>query len=154
MGRFMALFVVLCAAAACRAERAGGRQERRARLGGPCDYAEYPGEAAIVSVEQTERSREQKQAAGGPGYEGYEIRFRFTPASTVEPEWARRAAERDHIFQLANSWYPGPRYLEKYGITEGKRYSCTLQVITRGTCTPILFDIAGLPRDDYFESGR
>ena len=51
-----------------------------------------------------------------------------------------------------NSWYPGPRFLERYGIAAGKSFACTLNVISQGTCTPTVFDFQGIDRADYFES--
>ena len=51
-----------------------------------------------------------------------------------------------------NSWYPGPRFLERYGIAAGKSFACTLNVISQGTCTPAVFDFQGIDRADYFES--
>jgi hypothetical protein len=124
------------------------------QAGGPCEYAEYRGTATITSVGQTERSREQATNVGGAGYEGYEVWFRFSPEAELREEWARPAAEREHPFCLMNSWYPGPRYIEKYGIKKGRSYRCTLRVITRGTCTPTIFDFPEIRRDDYFESAR
>jgi len=51
-----------------------------------------------------------------------------------------------------NSWYPGPRFLERYGIAAGKSFACTLNVISQGTCTPAVFDFQGIDRADYFET--
>jgi len=124
------------------------------RVGGPCEYAEYRGTATITSVEQTERSRQQVGNVGGAGYEGYEVWFRFAPEADIREEWARPAAGKEHPLCLMNSWYPGPRYLEKYGIKKGRSYNCTLKVITRGTCTPTIFEFPEIRRDDYFESAR
>ena len=136
-----------------KAAGVGPSAERR-RVGGPCEYAEYRGTAMIARVEQTERSREQARNVGGAGYEGYEIWFRFTPEADIREEWARPAAGKEHLLCLMNSWYPGPRYLEKYGIKKGRSYRCTLMVITKGTCTPTIFEFPEISRDDYFESAR
>jgi hypothetical protein len=122
------------------------------RAGGPCKYSEYAGTATITRVEQTERSRRQAKNVGGAGYEGYEVWFRFTPASEIREEWARPAAGREHPFTLMNSWYPGPHYIQKYDIKPGLECRCVMKVITKGTCTPIMFDFPGIRRDDYFES--
>jgi len=136
-----------------RAADAGPPAEER-RVGGPCEYAEYRGTATITRVAQTESSRQQVKSVGGAGYEGYEVWFRFAPASDIREEWARPAAGRAHLLCLMNSWYPGPRYLERYGIKAGRTHSCTLKVITRGTCTPTVFEFPEIRRDDYFESAR
>lgn len=126
----------------------------RLRAGGPCEYHDYAGTATIVRVEQTETSRRQAKNVGGAGYEGYEVWFRFEPASEIGEEWARPAAGKEHRLSLMNSWYPGPRYLQKYGIKPGLKCSCVLKAITKGTCTPIIFDFPEIKRDDYFESAR
>ncbi len=134
-----------------RAQSAGPTAEERL-MGGPCEYADYRGTATITRVVQTENSCQQAKSMGGPGYEGYEVWFRFAPAADIREEWARPAAGREHLFSLMNSWYPGPRYLESYGIKTGSTHNCMLKVITRGTCTPTIFEFPGIRRDDYFES--
>ncbi|MHC1632007.1 MAG: ABC transporter substrate-binding protein [Methanotrichaceae archaeon] len=59
---------------------------------------------------------------------------------------------REYLLQLCNSWYPGPRFLEKYNITEGAIFGCTLSLITKGTCSPIVFKFDEIDNCDYFES--
>ena len=132
----------------------GGLPAEKLRVGGPCEYREYLGTATITRVEQTEASRRQAQNVGGAGYEGYEVWFRFEPASEIREEWARSAVGKEHLLSLMNSWYPGPRYLQKYGIKPGLKCQCVLKVITKGTCTPSIFDFPAIKRDDYFESSR
>lgn len=56
-----------------------------------------------------------------------------------------------HQLRLKNSWYPGPRFIKKYAIAPGKSFACTLRIITRGTCTPILFDLPKIDTADYSE---
>jgi hypothetical protein len=124
------------------------------RVGGPCEYNKYEGTATITRVEQTEKSSRQAKNVGGAGYEGYEVWFRFTPASEIREEWARPAAGRENRFTLMNGWYPGPKYLRKYGIKSGLKCRCVMKVIRKGTCTPIIFDFPGIKRDDYFESPK
>ncbi len=48
--------------------------------------------------------------------------------------------------------YPGPQFLEKYGIGVGKVFDCYLKVIIKGTCTPMLFEFPSIRLDDYFEN--
>lgn len=123
-------------------------------LGGPCEYRSYQGTATMTRIEKTERSRAQKENTGGPGYEGYEIWFRFSTAEPIEEKWAAKSAGKEHIFLLSNSWHPGRRYIEKYALLTGAEYPCSMKVITRGTCTPVIFEFPTLKRDDYFESRR
>jgi hypothetical protein len=42
----------------------------------------------------------------------------------------------------------GRACIEKFDIRPGKRIGCTLKVITRGTCTPILFEFPSLTSGD------
>jgi hypothetical protein len=124
------------------------------KIGGPCVYSSYPGVAKITRIEKTDASREQAETIGGPGYEGYEVWFAFKTDQEIKEKWARDTVEREHLFQLDNSWYPGPQYLEKYGFKVNKTYDCTLNVITKGTCSPTVFKFSKINTHDYFESER
>lgn len=122
------------------------------KTGGECSYVSYPGVATITRIAKTDESRTQATIEGGPGYEGYEIWFLFNTGQEIKKEWARKSIEKEHLFLLANSWYPGQRYIEKYHLTPGNSYPCTLQVISRGTCTPLIFKFAEPVMNDYFEA--
>jgi|LGVF01.2.fsa_nt_gb hypothetical protein len=119
--------------------------------GGCCTYISYEGSAQIMRVSQTPASVTQYKILGGPGYEGYEVWFRFTTQQNI-PHGVRKEISREQLFTLKNSWYVGPRYLEKYGIETGKAYPCKLKVIKEGTCTPIVFEFDAIDSGDYFES--
>jgi len=157
--RLLALSIgtlLLTCALACEGKAAENRgavaSERR--FGGPCEYADYEGTATITRVEKTEQSSGQAKSPGGPGYEGYEVWFRFGTDQEVRQEFARPKTSGEQLFKLANSWHPGERYIKKYGVEPGKSYRCVFKVITKGTCTPTIFDMTGLKKDDYFESSR
>jgi hypothetical protein len=98
------------------------------RVGGPCTYKQYKGEAEIVLVTQRQ---------GTPGE--YEIKFSFHPQETIQEEFARVEGKQWLIVQKDSS-YPKENFLTQYGIKAGKRLPCNLKVITKGTCTPVLFD--------------
>lgn len=98
------------------------------RVGGLCSYKQYRGEAEIVSV--TPRP-------GGTGE--YEIKFAFHPQETIQEEFVRTEGKQWSIVQKDSS-YPREDFLMRYGIKTGKRLPCYLKVITKGTCTPVLFD--------------
>jgi hypothetical protein len=123
-----------------------------APLGGGCEYVEIPGTASIDSIEKTPVSAEQATTGGGPGYEGFEIRYTFTPSEPITDADIQAWAKQEHTLQLANSWYPGPRYVEKYGLTKGATLNAVLRVQTAGTCTPYVVDFPDLDLTDYFES--
>jgi len=115
--------------------------------GGPCEYKSYPGRAEIISVARIELPRGHP----GPPHDTYEVWFRFIPDHPIA-ESHGRVDGKPQLLTLANSWHPGPRFLEKYGIAPGRVFPCNLKVITRGTCSPRVFEFPGIDRGDYFES--
>ena len=121
--------------------------------GSPCDYDSFPGHVRITRIAKTDASRAQKEVVGGPGYEGYEVWFRFAP---VEPILTHAdfsgLLEREHLLTLRNGWYPGPRYLEKYGLEPDKEISSVLKIIRTGVCQPTMFELDGIEAADYFET--
>ncbi|MCQ8903348.1 MAG: hypothetical protein NQU42_04570 [Methanothrix sp.] len=125
-------------------------------VGGPCEYDMYNGTATICSVMQTNESAGQALVTGGPGYAGYEVRYTFIPSEDL-PVWVsdhlNQSGNCSLLLQLCNSWYPGPAFLEKYNITEGAVFQATLRAIRSGTCTPVVIELEGVDRCDYFESG-
>ncbi len=151
--RYCMLFVLIALGAMCccsTMEEKMSNEGTGFSQGGPCTYASYEGRAEIVRVTQTRTSRAQSTVIGGPGYQGYEVWFRFVPKSanrSIEP-----IAGREHLFTLRNGWYAGPRYLEKYGIQPGEKYPCILKLIEKGTCAPVVFEFETIDSRDYFES--
>lgn len=126
--------------------------------GGQCSYEKFRGIGRIISIHQTELS---KQQAGSSGYEGFEVKFRFTPVepSNIENvKWVKNIQEdildREYTLLLTNSWYPGQKYLEKYGIVENATFDGELRLITQGTCSPIEFSFDAIDTTDYFETKR
>jgi hypothetical protein len=106
-------------------------------VGGPCEYRSYPGHAEIVSVAPMEAPA---AAAGGR----FDVNFRFIPDGPVEEPLGKSALERTFSLLPDRELSPDSVFMERFDIRPGKRYSCTLKVITRGTCTPILFDFPSL----------
>jgi hypothetical protein len=123
------------------------------RIGGPCTFDKHSGKATITKIVKTEESKAQAKNEGGPAYEGYEIWFTFIPDKPVPANWRENVA-KPQLYQLMNSWYPGDEYIKKYDIKVGKQYPATLSIIKTGTCSPIIFELQGLDRIDYFESQR
>ena len=128
----------------------GAPAEARMLIGGSCAYRDVPGKATIVSVEKTAASRAQAKTGGGPGYEGFEVHFRFAPAR-ADAEIAGQVG-KSLLLQLTNSWYPGPRFLDKYGIRAGRTVPAVLKVRTSGSCSPYVYEFPGVDLSDYFES--
>ena len=82
------------------------------------------------------------------------MHYTFTPKAPIADINTQAWVERDQIIQLANSWYPGPRYLEKYAIVKGKTFPAVLKVLSQGTCSPYVIDLPDLDLTDYFEFDR
>lgn len=119
------------------------------KVGGKCEYSKYHGKAAIVSI----IPKPSSSHSAGPLYEEFEVRFRFVAEEDIK-EAHGRIEGKEYVLTLANSWYPGPKFLKKYGIKVGKSFGCSLNVITKGACTPIMFDFPDIDLSDYFEIER
>lgn len=98
------------------------------RVGGTCIYKQYKGNAEIVSI--TLRS-------GTSGE--YEIKFSFHPQETIQEEFAR-VEDKQWLLVQKDSAYPKEDFLTQYDIKAGKSLPCSMKVITKGTCTPVLFE--------------
>ena len=127
------------------AQRGTGNSRPRI-VGGPCQYKSYPGRAEIVSVRKVEPGPVQ----GAPPYDPFEVKFSFRSDGKIEESHAQ-VEGKEHLLTLTNSFYPGTRFLQKYGIRVGQVFDCNLMVIQQGACTPVLFDFPAMDLGDYFE---
>ncbi len=117
--------------------------------GGPCEYKTYTGQAEIISISPIDLPT----GYPGPPHDSYEVQFVFSPDQPItEPHG--RIQGKPQILKLANSWYPGPRFLQKYDIAQGRVFACHLKVITRGSCSPRRFEFPAIDLEDYFESQK
>ncbi len=118
---------------------------------GPRKYVDYAGTATIVAIE---KAPEDDPQGRGAAEAGYVVRYAFKPKERVKEELGRAWLERHpwQEFLLASGWRPGPKFLEKYGIEQGKAMPATMHVIVKGTSTPVLFDLDGVDTTDYFEA--
>ena len=115
--------------------------------GGPCEYKIYKGSARFISI----LKKEMPRGYGGLSHNSYEVKFSFSTEEEIK-EAHGKVEGKEFLLTLANSWYPGPKFLWKYGIETDKSFDCYLKVIIKGTCTPILFDFPAINLSDYFES--
>jgi len=101
-------------------------------VGGACEYRNYKGGARIISI--------TKVGEGGePSEDRYEVKFFFLAKEKIEKSFAR-VEGRELILQIGDQSSFGRRFLEKNCIRVGETIDCILKVITRGTCTPVLFE--------------
>jgi len=122
------------------------------KIGEECIYKNYQGIAEIKNIVKTKESSFQASVNGGPGYEGYEIIFTVQTDEKIDKKFVQESINKEQLFLLANSWYPGVKYIEKYKMKKGNKYNCNIKIIEKGACNPVLFEIAGLDSIDYFES--
>jgi hypothetical protein len=103
-------------------------------VGGPCSYESYAGKAEVVSVKKTG--------------DGYNVMFVFRSEKAPQETYAR-VEGKNHRLLLTNGSRPKFRFLKKYGIETGKVLPCNLDVIVKGTCTPVLFKFPTVDLTDY-----
>ena len=123
------------------------KPSKRHIVGGPCEYREYMGQAKIVSV----KKREVKERVDTPQKDIYEVKFSFHTDQVIQEPYVR-VEGKEYLLLLKDSSYPGARFLGKYGIEVGKAFPCCMKVITKGTCTPIIFDFPTVDLSDSFET--
>lgn len=121
----LSMVLILVSLSSCNTAATSSSQ----RVGGTCTYKQYKGDAQIVSIVQR------------PGNTGeYEIKFSFHPQETIKEVFAQ-VQDKQWLIVQKDSSYPKEDFLTRHGIKIGKRFPCHLNVITKGTCTPNLFDL-------------
>jgi hypothetical protein len=111
-----------------------GEEEKKEapRAGGPCEYHRYEGRAEITSLKKTADPYNK-------GKEGWEAKFRFIPNQEIKESFAR-VADREFLLEINQSSFLGQEFIEQYGVQIGRTFHGYLLAITRGTCTPVLFE--------------
>ncbi len=122
-------------------------------FGGPCSYTHYQGKATITSILLLEND---SHITTNKWNERYEVLYRFqlNEGEIIKEDQMNlydNIKNKELPFTLTNSWYPNKNYLEKYGIQEGAIFNCTLKLITKGTCSPIIIDFQEINESDYLE---
>ena len=102
------------------------------RAGGPCEYHRYQGLAEVTSLRKTVDPYSQ-------GKERWEVKFRFIPDQEIKESFAQVAA-REFLLEINQSSYLSREFIEQHGVQIGRTFNGFLFAITRGTCTPVLFE--------------
>lgn len=102
------------------------------KLGGQCDYQEYPGKAEVISVTQKLDKRDT-----------YIVKFHFYPQKPIKQKIAHFSG-KEHLLLMDGFRAPTVTFVHRHGIRTGKQFDCIMKVITKGTCTPVLFEFPGL----------
>jgi hypothetical protein len=134
---FLTIFFIVAGLPGIGCSMTNSETARGPLVGGPCEYKSYPGQAEIVSVAPWA----PPAAAAG---ERFDVKFRFIPEGPVEEPLGKAALQRTFSLFPDREMPPDRAFIERFDIRPGKRLGCTLKVITRGTCTPILFDFPSL----------
>ena len=131
LNRLCIFFAVVLMSVSCAETKT---PEIRRVVGGPCSYKSYPGKAEVVSVKKAD--------------DGYNVKFVFHSEKTPQETYAR-VEGKTHRLLLIEGSRPKLRFLKKYSIETGKVLPCNLDVIVKGTCTPILFKFPTVDLTDY-----
>lgn len=122
---FWAIVLLVAALPGIGCSKTGSEIAREPLVGGPCEYRSYPGQAEIVSTTPSGMKRNLTSNR---------------PLAAVEGVTEKSALERTFPLLPDREMPPDRAYVEQLDIRPGTRVGCTLRVITRGTCTPVLFD--------------
>ena len=84
-----------------------------------------------------------KEPAGDVAHRRFDVRFIFHPDRKVTQSFAA-PGDRQFLFLLNLTRQPDEKDVQAYGLTPGARVKGVMQVIVKGTCTPVLFDFPAL----------
>jgi hypothetical protein len=112
--------------------RAEVEKKEAPRAGGPCEYHRYEGLAEVTSLRKTVDPYSQ-------GKGSWEAKFRFIPTLEIKESFAQ-VAGREYLLEISQSSYLSQEFIDRHGVQIGKTFHGYLLAITRGTCTPVLFE--------------
>ena len=106
------------------------------KVGGPCEYKDYKGNAEIVSVQKIEPNS-ASTSIKQPN-ESYKVTYFFYPENKIQETFVH-VESRYFVLLLPDSSYPDPLFIQRNDINPGKKLDCVLKVITKGACNPMVF---------------
>jgi hypothetical protein len=95
--------------------------------GGPCAYSKYIGTAVITGAKRPDTLTN-----------AYDVSFRFSTTNTIQEQWAIPSINQEKDIS-AIAGVAGNMAL--YHIKPGNSYACTLDVISAGTCSPLIYHL-------------
>lgn len=104
--------------------------------GGACLYKIYPGLATIASIAPLNDHSTNDNGR-------FEVRFSFQPNNKIKENFARVEGKTFLLYDQ-HLRYPDAAFINKHNIQVGQTLPGDLKTITRGTCTPVVFDFPGL----------
>jgi hypothetical protein len=112
--------------------RSEEEEKEAPRAGGPCEYHRYEGRAEITSLQKTVDPYKKAK-------ECWEAKFRFIPDQEVKESFAQ-VAGKEFLLEISQSSYLSPEFIKLHDVQIGRTLHGYLLAITRGTCTPVLFE--------------
>jgi hypothetical protein len=105
-------------------------------IGGTCLYKIYPGRATIVSINSWKDVTTKERGR-------FEVKFSFEPHGKIQEDFAQVDGKTFLLYDqhLHN---PDIAFINKYHIQVGQILVCNIEVISRGTCTPVIFNFPTL----------
>lgn len=134
---------IICLPTSCCVAGQGAAVDGKV-LGGPCEYQTYRGKAKIVSINAVQKHLGKNTTA----HRRQEVRFVFLPDEEIGQSWVQ-VEGKAFIMYLTNGRLPDGHFLQKYGIEINRFFECRLKVISKGSCTPIIFDFPAVDLSDY-----
>ena len=131
---YLMLFFIVLPVSSCGFAQPS--EQRAPTVGGSCSYKPYPGLATIVLVNPTEEPSGEKEKR-------FEVRFSFQPEDPIEEGFARTEGKTFPLYD-EHLRHPDAGFIDKHHIRTGYVLRGTLEVITRGTCTPVFFKFPDL----------
>ncbi len=113
-------------------------QIKKGLVGGVCEYDIYKGVCKISSVEEFR----QKDF---PGVKSFKVSyfFEFDNPKAIKQEWFKPNKEL-----LDLDFYITEACLQAHGIEPDTVMNCTVDIIKKGTCTPVAYSLDGIDRND------
>ncbi len=111
-------------------------------VGGRCEYKEIKGTAAITSIVKADSGDNNSQVT---------VFFDFVPddPDAVNNYRFHNVPDKDQELRVGGGVNPAKSYMDLKGITAGSSYKCKRMEITKGTCTPVIFDFYEIDFSDY-----
>ena len=121
---------------------AGEKNRAPLRVGGPCKYAETRGEAIITRIGPVPAGEYSCK-------DGVEVVFDFHPddANAKSKYRLPSFSDQERRFKVLGGANPPRQWVEKMGISPGKRFKAIRMEIKSGTCTPVIYKIPELDVD-------
>ena len=122
------------------------QKPRSMEVGGPCKYKQYTGKATIVSVVKKTCPKNDHM----PRKVCFEMKFTFSSEEEIQENFAH-VEGREHTVLLKNTSCLEEKIPGKYGIEKGKELHCVMNVIVKGSCTPVIFDFPAIDLKNYLD---